>query len=117
MTGVSYPHVYLSINIDADEIDPLSFFAMQEKESKKIKPQLPSQDFDLLNTLVPKPDNNDDCGLEELFPEMESKPKDDEFLLNLLSTDDASNTKYEKEDSKFPEDEVDHSDIPFQESK
>lgn len=90
---------------------------MQEKESKKNKPQFSIEDFDLLNTLVPKPDNNDDCGLQELFPEMESKPKEDEFLLNLLSTDNTGSVNDVKEDLKFPDDEMDPSNIPFQESK
>lgn len=97
------------IFIGPEDIDPLSYFAMQEKEGTKLEIGVEPQEFDLLNTLDPKPDNEDEGGLEELFPEMKQKKENDDFLLKLLETDEPNK----------PSEDIDlfNSDIPFQESK
>jgi hypothetical protein len=84
---------------------------MQEKESESPTPKEESQDFDLLNTLEPKPDYKDEGGLEEVFPETEYKSNNDDFLLNLLSTENI--------DSPTKDEDVKESNsaLPFQESK
>lgn len=80
---------------------------MQEKEGndKPLKPA--DEDYDLLNTLDPKPEEKDEeDGLEELFPDNSSSQKKDEFMLNLLNTDEQKEKVEEDKQS-----------IPFQESK
>ena len=57
----------------AEDLDPLSLFAMEAKKETNQNNNQPALEFDLLNSLQPQTEDEENNGLDEVFPEENKK--------------------------------------------